>query len=125
MVFSTADFFSFKEADDAVLCAKPGMTFHRRVFPKGWSGCHGEFQGSFLPWFLTSWKTALVNNCTSSVAYFSLASSKDESFAAMLILEIAPRAISVHQGRVLLPQQGGHTPKKPWRGSPETRDEFI
>ena len=71
------------------------------------------------------WKTALVKNCTSSVAYFSLASSKDESFAAMLILEIAPRAISVHQGRVLLPQQGSHTPKKAWGGSPETRDEFI
>ena len=70
-------------------------------------------------------KTALVRNCTISVAYFSLARSKDESFAAMLILEIAPRAISVHQGRVLLPQQGGHTPNKAWGGSPETRDEFI
>ena len=71
------------------------------------------------------WDTALVRNCTIAVAYFSLARSKDDSFAAMLILEIAPRGISVHQGRVLLPQQRGHTPKKAWGGSSETRDEFI
>jgi hypothetical protein len=71
------------------------------------------------------WDMALVRNSTIAVAYFSLARSKDESFAAMLILEIAPRAISVHQGRVLLPQQGGHTPKKAWGSSRETRDEFI
>ena len=70
-------------------------------------------------------KTALVRNCTIAVAYFSLARSKDDSIAAMLILEIAPRDISVHQGRVLLLHQGGHTPKTPWGGSPETRDEFI
>ena len=63
-----------------------------------------------------------LHNCS---GLFSLARSKDESFAAMLILEIAPRGISVHQGRVLLPQQRGHTPKKAWGGSPETRDEFI
>ena len=63
-----------------------------------------------------------LHNCS---GLFSLARSKDESFAAMLILEIAPRGISVHQGRVLLPQQGGHTPKTPWGGSPETRDKFI
>ena len=63
-----------------------------------------------------------LDNCS---GLFSLARSKDDSFAAMLILEIAPRDISVHQGRVLLPQQGGHTPKKAWGGSPETRDELI
>ena len=63
-----------------------------------------------------------LHNCS---GLFSLARSKDDSFAAMLILEIAPRGISVHQGRVLLPQQGGHTPKTPWGGSPETRDEFV
>ena len=68
--------------------------------------------------------TALVRNSTIAVAYFSLARSKDDSFAAMLILEIAPRGISVHQGKILLLQQGGHTPKKPWGGSSETRDEF-
>ena len=71
------------------------------------------------------WDMALVRNCTIAVDYLSLAGSKDEYFAAMLILEIAPRGISVHQGRVLLLKQGGHTPKKPWGGSPETRDEFI
>lgn len=71
------------------------------------------------------WDTALVRNCTIAVAYFSLARSKDDSFAAMLILEIVPRGISVHQVRVLLLHQGGHTPKTPWGGSPETRDEFI
>ena len=63
-----------------------------------------------------------LDNCG---GLFSLARSKDDSFAAMLILEIAPRGISVHQGRVLLPQQGGHTPKKAWGSSRETRDEFI
>ena len=56
------------------------------------------------------WDTALVRNSTIAVAYFSLARSKDNSFAAMLILEIKPRGVSVHQGRVLLLQQGGHTP---------------
>ena len=63
-----------------------------------------------------------LHNCS---GLFSLARSRDDSFAAMLILEIASRGISVHQGRVLLLQQGGHTPKTPWGGSPETRDEFI
>ena len=71
------------------------------------------------------WDMALVRNSTIAVAYFSLARSKDESFAAMLILEIVPSGISVHQGRVLLLQEGCHPPRKPWGGSPETRDEFI
>ena len=71
------------------------------------------------------WDMALVRNCTIAVAYFSLARSKDDSFAAMLILQIMPRGISVHQGRVLLTHQGGHIPKTPWGSSPETRGEFI
>ena len=62
-----------------------------------------------MPWFLTSWKRALVRNCTIAVAYFSLARSKDDSFAAMLILEIAPGAsLSIREGSCCLSNEVTH-----------------
>ena len=42
----------FKE-DDAVLCVRPGISSQKEV-SKRLAGCHGEFQESFLPQFLTS-----------------------------------------------------------------------
>lgn len=69
--------------------------------------------------------TALVRNFDDCNCFFSLASSKDDSFAAMFILEIKPRGIFVHQGRILLLQQGGHTLVKIWGVLPETRAVVI
>ena len=70
MICSTADFFfSFKEADDAVLCARPGMTFHRRAFPKASQGAMVSFKGVSCHGS-SPVGHGLVRNCTIAVAYF-------------------------------------------------------
>ena len=42
---SRFSFFPFKEADDAVLCVRLSITFHRRKIPKGLQGAMVSFKG--------------------------------------------------------------------------------